>query len=67
MVLSYAIWQAMQFGTLPVILSIFSVIHFKKWYNINYNSTMITNNIINHYLSQYIFLINIKYYDLIIL
>ena len=33
----------------------------------NYNSTMITNNVINHYLSQYIFLINIKYYDLIIL
>ena len=28
---------------------------------------MITNNVINHYLSQYIFLINIKYYDLIIL
>ena len=57
----------MQFGTLPVILSIFIVIHFKKLYKINYNSTMITNNVINHYLSQYIFLINIKYYDLIIL
>ena len=27
---------------------------------------MITNNVINHYLSQYIFLINIKYYDFII-
>ena len=31
-VVSYAIWQAMQFGTLPVILSIFIVIHFKKLY-----------------------------------
>ena len=30
--LGYAIWQAMQFGTLPVILSIFIVIHFKKLY-----------------------------------
>ena len=28
----YAIWQAMQFGTLPVILSIFIVIHYKKLY-----------------------------------
>ena len=32
LLLSYAIWQAMQFGTLPVILSIFIVIHFKKLY-----------------------------------
>ena len=31
-IVSYAIWQAMQFGTLPVILSIFIVIQFKKLY-----------------------------------
>ena len=52
--MSGAIWQAMQFCTLRVILAIFIVIHLKNYTKINYNTTMITNNVINHYLSYYI-------------